>query len=668
MAAVDVNILAGQSNAEGTGNAVDLPASLRGPQANRFVWNHENGAIETLNCDAAGANQPNNNTLHTAGKVGIEMSLSEAAFNATGVDQYLFKYAIPASPVGPTFAGISWNYESQQLFLQFLTRWNAFSAALALAGHTIRKLRIFWYGGESDAIVDGNDLAFYGLFKRFIRDIRSVVDTNSATQLTVPWTTMLIADNAPNIYFANKAAAVKNVRAGQYKAGWHDIYYRVFDTNQLSHDPADPIHLDSSGVYDGGIGAWNAYLLDSNNSMPFETYNLGSLRTRLAEEFGIDITINENLLTLDKRINDAVAWIITRRKSWPWLEVDTTIDVGEPSDNKSDARYGAGVFNRAQRQVVACTYNLTALSPREVLDFDARGQTGILAVSVSGNLITPFSTVTINQGYQGDDQKCTITSLTVGNPTVIKVSLATEQGGTATLPTNVATFGVVIQGTSHSLGNYNGTHYATRISADTFSIPINSTGHVGIVLGTARIAKEFRIAQCFFELPEDFIKNSTAFANEDTEDNRLFYRPPHIFEREIRDERLRTRLNRIYTTLVDPLSLDNKKYMAVYPYYLDRNSIFVKYFRHGRKLLSELDEPDVPISDRFVVWYAAAWFVAQWQKDTAMVTFYRDGAMNELERMAKEYQFTSDLSEAEEDSDDLSIPQGPDGFPEFEEP
>ena len=75
-------ILLGQSNQEGVANKLDLPASLRGAQANTFVFNYENNARETLNCDGAGANLPNNNTLHSAGLVGPEMSLCAAAVAA----------------------------------------------------------------------------------------------------------------------------------------------------------------------------------------------------------------------------------------------------------------------------------------------------------------------------------------------------------------------------------------------------------------------------------------------------------------------------------------------------------------------------------------------------------------------------------------------------------
>jgi hypothetical protein len=97
--------------------------------------------------------------------------------------------------------------------------------------------------------------------------------------------------------------------------------------------------------------------------------------------------------------------------------------------------------------------------------------------------------------------------------------------------------------------------------------------------------------------------------------------------------------------------------------------LYLTYSGDAKKLVNDSDIPDIPRSDRFVLINAASWFTAQMVKDTEMVTFYRDGALNELERMTKEYQLSDDITE-DIDVDNTNIPllRGPSGYPEFEEP
>lgn len=668
MAVKYVDILLGQSNQEGVADKLLLPASLRGVQANTWIFNYEANAIQLLNCDGAGANLPNNNTSHTAGLVGPEMSYCASAVAELG-EIYVFKYAIGSSGLGPMQAGLSWNLESLQLFPQLAIRWAAYLVRMGILGHTVVVRSIHWYQGETDATIDGNDEAYLGLFKRFIRDVRSLVQPDASLQSQIKWVTHLISNKVLNSLFINRNRQLNNVRAALYKAGWSDPNYRVVETNSFSHDPNQPEHLDTEGVQADGIAGWAAVNLPYNNSMALEDYDLISLRERLAEEFGIDLSIAENKVTIDKRINDAIAWIMNRRKNWPWSERDTSIDVGERTTAIEATRYAAGVFSRYQNYATLCTYKQSVLEPREIVDFGGSGLEGMLVTDVTGNLATPYSTITFRHGYTGDDQQCTILSLVVGNPTVITVSLDTAQGGTAVIPDQVTTFGVVIADTSHSLGNYNGSHYATRISDNSFSIPVNSTGHVGIVLGTAKLAKQFTIAQGYFELPEDFIRNFVLNTEGSATENKMIYRHPSLLEREIRDNKLATSLNRLYTAVVDPLNISSRKFILVFPYFTGRNVLHVKYWGDAKKLIADADVPDIPRSDRFVLFYAASWFVAQWQKDTDMVSFYRDGALNELERMTKEYQLSDDITENEDADDYYGGPvRGPEGFPEFQEP
>lgn len=665
MAVKNVLVILGQSNQEGEASTVSLPVSLRGAQANTFIWNDDNLAIETLNCDAAGANQPNNTTTHLVGKCGPELSLAADAVAELG-EIYIFKYAIPASSLAPFAAGPGcWNVESADLYAEFLLRWGRFATAMATAGHTINVLFVSWLQGDSDTFVEGSDVAYFGLYKRLISDTRNFLLAYSTTR-SIKWVAglfhELILPAGPGIYLTRRA---KNVRAALMRAGWDDPLYRVYDTNAFSFQ-TDLIHLDTQGVVDCGHAQWAAYMLSYNNSMALEDYDLKSIRERCAEEFGIDLDVGTNLLTIDKRINDAIAWIVNRRKNWPFQEKDTIIEVGERSTSIDADRYGAGIFSLGQQQVQYCSFNLSDIVPREFVDFAGDGYDGLMALSFTG------TTLMLRQGYQGDTQTVAVTAITTGNPTILTVALSpTLQNGTAVIPSHVPTFGVLLGGSHYTLpGSADGFYFATRLSDTTFSIPFNSTALTFDALGVVSIAREFRIAQSYFELPEDFIREYTAHLASGSVENTLYFKHSSLFERAIR-QRSTTKLRPIFTILPDPLGTSSRKYMAVYPYFNVRDQLFVRYYGDAKKLVADSDTPDIPRSERFVALNAANWFVAQWQKqDATTIAGYRDLALQELERMGKEYQLSDDISEDADDFDtDIGGPiRGPAGFPDFESP
>jgi len=376
--------------------------------------------------------------------------------------------------------------------------------------------------------------------------------------------------------------------------------------------------------------------------MVYEDYNLLSIRTRLSEEFGIDIVnIADNLTIIDKRINDAVAWIVNRRKNWPWMEDDANIDVGELSTSLVDVRYGSGICYKMQRQITNCIFSQTAIAPREMVDFSGDGSSGIMATAYA------VAQITLEHAYLDSPQICAVTNITATSPMVVTVTLTDSDGATVVLPANVSTFTAILAG--HTVGagtDPDGTHVATRISATTFSIPVDGTVGPLVVTayGTAQIAREFTIAQSLFQCPDNFIKSESLHQDIETDWNRINFRNTNIFEREIRADRVISNINRIYTVHKDPLGLVDNKYIVIFPYYTDRNVLHLKYYGSAPKMVADADVPAVPIADRFVVLNAAGWFVAQWQKDVDMITFYRAGALNELERMAIEYQMADDTS------------------------
>jgi hypothetical protein len=395
--------------------------------------------------------------------------------------------------------------------------------------------------------------------------------------------------------------------------------------------------------------------------MALEDYTLGSIRSRLAEEFGINIDVQENADIIDKRINDAGSWIANRRKNWPWLEKSTVLDVGEPSTSLQDDRYGAGIFYKMQRTVTNCVFSRTALIVRELVDFTGSGLDATMATAYGG------TTMTLEKAYTGSPQICTITGIVAStSPTVITINLLDSDGASVAIPSHVTTFTAIISGVTGTGTLPNGTLVATRVSNTKFSVPVNTSGSTFTLLGTAQISREFRIVQGYFPLPQDFINAESVHSDLPTNWTTLKYMDPTSFERRVRASKLSDSLNTLYTVIPDPLNIDDIKYLVVYPYYNSRNILHVKYFGDIRKLVGDNDIPDIPRSDRFLLWYASAWFVAQWQKDTDMVAFYRDGALGELQRMSTEYQLSDDLTQdADMEDDSLGPIQGPHNFPKF---
>lgn len=662
MAVKKVRILMGQSNADGQADIASLSASLRGAQANCFIFNYENNAVETLNCDGVGANLPNNTTVHIAGWCGPEMTLSQSVKTAEG-ESYLFKFAIASTALGPALlTGYrSWHPEMTDLFSEFTTRWAAFVAAMALLGHTVDVQEIYWYQGEADTFIEGHDQAYFGLFKAFKKAVREFLAPYS-TKSTIRWVSALIHSlllpSGPTIFLLNRT---KTVRSALLRAGWEDSEYRVIDADRYSFK-TDLIHLDTQGVMDCGNDFWTAAQLTYSNTMALETYTLSALRTKIAQEFGIELN-NENTARIDSRINDAILFVSNRRKNWPWLHRDTTLNVGEKSTSPIDIRYGAALFSLSQSQAFYSSWSQSPIEPRELIDFDGDGIDGMMALAYTG------TTIQLRQGYTGDDQTCNIVSITVGATTVIKINRATARGGTASIPRNVVLFGVQLSGTSHATpsGTYDGYYYAARVDDETFVISVNSTGHTAVTFGTAKIAVEFTIAQGYVQLPDDFIRNDNAHI--EGEDSPMTYRHPTIFTKIMREQKVTSVSSKLYTVVPDPLGIITNKFLVVYPFFTERALVYLSYWTDAKKLIGDDDVPDVPRSDMFVVLYACLWFAAQWQKDNELVAFYRDGTLNELEKMAKEYQLSDDLSESEPiDRSDYNGPVPPSGFPEFEEP
>jgi len=131
--------------------------------------------------------------------------------------------------------------------------------------------------------------------------------------------------------------------------------------------------------------------------MPIEAYDLLYLRTRVAEEFGLDESDTTVKARIDKVINDALSDIVLRYPRWPWLRTRLNINVQTKKTGKGNVTQGSSLVD-----------NLSgwASNPaiRDILVGGSSGNSatsGYLVDTVTGN---PVSSFTIQPQWLGQGQ------------------------------------------------------------------------------------------------------------------------------------------------------------------------------------------------------------------------------------------------------------------------
>ncbi len=223
----------------------------------------------------------------------------------------------------------------------------------------------------------------------------------------------------------------------------------------------------------------------------------------------------------------------------------------------------------------------------------------------------------------------------------------------------------------------------TPIPRSTISLEISgttpTTGHLVVSFGggtavvdaqylaTTAVGVAVRLVQGMFQLPDDFLRmdGPPLIMGAYPTSTELRYQDPELFQRNEYRQTPALLNNLRYTVTRDPLDLEEFKYLLIYPYIADTRVIRYQYHRDVPELVGDSDLPIVPRGDRMVLWYAAAWFVAQW-KGAETASMYRDQAMEGIQRMLNEYEFVDDASEfrGDEYEPDLVLP--PPGYEDFD--
>lgn len=170
MAVRDVIVMLGQSNQEGEALVSGLPASLTGPQSNRWIWSLVPQRNEILNVDV-GNNMSFPPAIITHGP---ELTLAEAAVAELG-KVWIFKYAIDGTSLGP--GSFFWWHPnalplSSNLFDNFKTFFGQFVSFMEKRGDIVNVIFVNWFQGEADAIFEGLAESYYGALQHLKDKIR----------------------------------------------------------------------------------------------------------------------------------------------------------------------------------------------------------------------------------------------------------------------------------------------------------------------------------------------------------------------------------------------------------------------------------------------------------------------------------------------------------------
>lgn len=179
-------------------------------------------------------------------------------------------------------------------------------------------------------------------------------------------------------------------------------------------------------------------------------------------------------------------------------------------------------------------------------------------------------------------------------------------------------------------------------------------------------ARSVRQVEHMFQLPDDFIRleGPPVLIGADPDTTELRFVSPAQF-RVLRYSQVPAILHDIYYTIErDPVDLEERKYLLVYPFIATRQTIRLMYYRDPPELVGDSDLSIMPRNARAALWWTAAWFVAQAEneEDTQL---YSSNALQSIEAMAKESEFVDDTNEPDflQSEPDFILP--PPGYEDF---
>lgn len=137
----------------------------------------------------------------------------------------------------------------------------------------------------------------------------------------------------------------------------------------------------------------------------------------------------------------------------------------------------------------------------------------------------------------------------------------------------------------------------------------------------------------YVQLPDDFYAIDTTDEMSNIAGEYLRYFDNQRFQHVRNKSQLSIATDRIYTVLGDPINeIGGARFIAFYPYYGSMDSLYYSYYYVPPQLVTDNDEPILPVGDRPVLVDFTLWFVAQ-AKGYEKVMLYRDMATSGLVAM-----------------------------------
>lgn len=193
---------------------------------------------------------------------------------------------------------------------------------------------------------------------------------------------------------------------------------------------------------------------------------------------------------------------------------------------------------------------------------------------------------------------------------------------------------VLIAGTQPSIGS----SYYTVESASVGSVTL---GHQ--FLGATATGKSSVLATGYIQLPDDFMRIDTATPVENflTQDP-FQYVSNQDFEN-FRRQSFASSFNHIYTVQNDPIGLNSKWYLAVYPAITELMVIRGNYYMVPPLMQNDTDVPILPINDRPVAMAKAMHLFARARSDPKQDAYFAEYRTH-LENMLLQYDLSDDPS------------------------
>lgn len=172
------------------------------------------------------------------------------------------------------------------------------------------------------------------------------------------------------------------------------------------------------------------------------------------------------------------------------------------------------------------------------------------------------------------------------------------------------------------------------VSGDTLTLDRQYTGSTAADVS-------FVVEQGYLELPEDFLRMDIAYPVRDLAHRHCFDFQPATKWYGVRRHSGIGLLDHYYTVISDPLNLNRRLYMGVYPTLGDQMTVQGSYFMVPPKLEEDDDEPILPLNDRPVALCKAFHLYARTRNDPRQTAYFAEYDLH-IKSMLSRYELSDE--------------------------